>query len=78
MSRAEGSTPEIIFRSTDFPAHVSAPQLTPVDIEWKKYRLLSYRGGRLFRLGVGFFQNSPLKFKNSEGKVVYTYNPYFQ
>lgn len=77
MARAEGMTAEIIFLSTDFPQHVKDPQLTPATIEWDKYRLLSYRGGRLFRLGVGFFQNSPLQFQNAQGKVVYTYNPYF-
>lgn len=77
MAWAEGTTPETLFLSTDFPGHVSDAQLTPVAIEWDKYRLMSYRGGRLFRLGVGFFQNSPLQFKNAEGKVVFIYNPYF-
>ncbi|EOG5373763.1 IdsF [Cronobacter turicensis] len=77
MAQAEGTTPDIIFLSTDFPQHVSDPQLTPVDIEWQDYRLMRYRGGRLFRLAAGFFQNSPLMFKNSEGEVVFVYNPYF-
>ncbi|MGK9172022.1 IdsF [Yokenella regensburgei] len=77
MAKAEGTTPEMIFLSTDLPEHVNDPRLTPADIEWDKYDLMRYRGGRLFRMGVGFFQNSPLRFKNAEGKVVYTYNPYF-
>ena len=77
MARAEATTPEMIFVSNDLPAYVAAPELTPVEIDWEKYHLLRYRDGRLFRLGVGFFQNSPLMFQDAKGKVIYTWNPLF-
>ncbi|AYH17878.1 IdsF [Pectobacterium parmentieri] len=77
MAFAEGSNTGMMFISTDFPQHVIDKQLTPVPIEWDKYKIIRYRDGRLFRLAIGFFQNSPLKFKNSNGDVVFTYNPYF-
>ncbi|MEI7172374.1 IdsF, partial [Pectobacterium parmentieri] len=77
MAFAEGSNTGMMFISTDFPQHVIDKQLTPVPIEWDKYKIIRYRNGRLFRLAIGFFQNSPLKFKNSNGDVVFTYNPYF-
>ncbi|WP_420064963.1 IdsF [Pectobacterium colocasium] len=77
MAFAEGSTTGMMFISTDFPQHVVDKQLTPLPIEWNKYKIIKYRDGRLFRLGVGFFQNSPLRFINSEGKIVFAYRPYF-
>lgn len=77
MAFAEGSTTGMMFISTDFPQHVVNKELTPTPIEWGKYKIIRYRDGRLFRLAIGFFQNSPLKFQNSNGDVVFTYNPYF-
>ncbi|MCU1788110.1 IdsF [Pectobacterium polaris] len=77
MAFAEGATTGMMFISTDFPQHVVDKQLTPLPIEWNKYKIIKYRDGRLFRLGVGFFQNSPLRFINSEGKIVFAYRPYF-
>ncbi|MEI7159739.1 IdsF, partial [Pectobacterium parmentieri] len=49
----------------------------PLPIDWSKYKIIKYRDGRLFRLGVGFFQNSPLRFINEEGKIAFAYRPYF-
>ncbi|RLM17873.1 IdsF, partial [Brenneria alni] len=77
MAYAEGATTGMMFISSGFPQHVIDKQLTPVPIEWDEYELITYCGGRLFRLAAGFFQNSPLQFKNSDGKVVFVYNPYF-
>ncbi|HDR2587857.1 hypothetical protein [Enterobacter ludwigii] len=77
LAYAEGSTTGIIFVSTDFPAHVLDESLTPVPIDWSKYKLITYNHGRLFRMGVGYYQNSPLRFKNSNGVNVFSYNPYF-
>ncbi|PWC09491.1 IdsF [Brenneria roseae subsp. americana] len=77
MAFAEGVTTGMVFISTDFPQHVIDKQLTPTPIEWGKYKLITYRNGRLFRLAIGFFQNSPLKFQDPNGNVVFTYNPYF-
>ncbi|MFP1963056.1 IdsF [Lonsdalea quercina] len=77
MAFAEGTTTGMIFTSTDLPQHVVDKTLTPMPIEWDKYHLIKYRDGRLFRLGVGYYQHSPLRFKNKEGKFVFGYNPYF-
>ncbi|MEL7631832.1 IdsF [Pectobacterium aroidearum] len=77
MAFAEGVTTGMMFISTDFPQHVIDKDLTPAPIEWGKYKIIKYRDGRLFRLAFGFFQNSPLKFLNSNGDGVFTYNPYF-
>ncbi|AOR57561.1 IdsF [Pectobacterium parmentieri] len=77
MAFAEGSNTGMMFISTDFPQHVIDKKLTPLPIDWSKYKIIKYRDGRLFRLGVGFFQNSPLRFINEEGKIVFAYRPYF-
>ncbi|WP_031523860.1 hypothetical protein [Siccibacter colletis] len=77
MAWAEGTTPGVVLLSTDFPEHVVDKQYAPVPIAWDNYELKTYRGGRLFRLAAGFFQNSPLQFQNADGDVVFVYNPYF-
>lgn len=77
MAYAEGTTTGIVFVSTDFPAHVLDKSLIPVPIDWSKYKLITYNHGRLFRMGVGFYQNSPLRFKNDQNVSVFSYNPYF-
>ncbi|WP_437215949.1 IdsF [Pectobacterium sp. LFLA-215] len=77
MAFAEGATTGMMFISTDFPQHVIDKQYTPAPVVWNDYQLITYRGGRLFRLGVGFFQNSPLQFNNSQGEAVFNYSPYF-
>ena len=77
MAFAEGVTTGIIFISNDFPQHVMNKEFTPVPIEWDDYKLITYRDGRLFRLGVGFFQVSPLQFQDSKGDIAFGYNPYF-
>ncbi|AOR64222.1 IdsF [Pectobacterium wasabiae CFBP 3304] len=77
MAFAEGSNTGMMFISTDFPQHVIDKKLTPLPIDWSKYKIIKYRDGRLFRLGVGFFQNSPLRFINEEGRIVFAYRPYF-
>ena len=77
MAYAEGTTTGMMFVSTDFPAHVLDKSLTPTPIDWSKYTLMTYNHGRLFRMGVGYFQNSPLGFNNSKGKPVFGYSPYF-
>ncbi|MBA0169027.1 IdsF [Pectobacterium sp. CFBP8739] len=77
MAFAEGATTGMMFISTDFPQHVIDKKFTPLPIEWNKYKIIKYRDGRLFRLGVGYYQNSPLRFINSSGEIVFSYNPYF-
>ncbi|KLP46344.1 hypothetical protein [Enterobacter ludwigii] len=77
MAYAEGTTTGIMFVSTDFPEHVLNKSLTPVPIDWSQYKLITYKNGYLFRMGVGYYQNSPLKFKDSTGTAVFGYAPYF-
>jgi len=77
MAFAEGSTTGMMFISTGFPQRVIDKKLSPIPLEWEKYELVRYRGGRLFRLATGYNQNSPLRFKDSSGKIVFAYNPYF-
>ncbi|WP_173410213.1 IdsF [Serratia fonticola] len=77
MGVAEGTSPALMFISTDFPQHVADKSLTTLPISWDKYKLRTYRGGRLFRFSVGYYQHSPLRFQNAEGKLVFGYNPYF-
>ena len=74
---AEGISPGMMFLYSGLPERVIDPRLTPVPIQWNRYRLMTYSDGRLFRMGVGFIQNSPLKFQDAEGNVVFTWNPYF-
>ncbi|WP_343286295.1 IdsF [Serratia sp. 506_PEND] len=77
MAYAEGTTTGVMFVSTDFPEHVLDKSLTPVPIDWSQYKLITYKNGYLFRMGVGYYQNSPLKFKDSTGTAVFGYAPYF-
>lgn len=77
LAYAEGASQKLIFMSTDLPQNVANNNLRAMPIDWKKYRLKTYRGGRLFRMTVGFFENSPLKMMNADGKAVYAYAPYF-
>lgn len=77
IALSQGRTPDFIFSSTDLPAHVMSKDFTLAPINWDEYQLITYNNGRLFRLGVGFFQISPLQFVNSEGEISFGYNPYF-
>lgn len=77
MAFSEGTSPGMMFASSGFPGYVIDSEYTPVPIEWSEYDLETYRDGRLFRMAAGFFQNSPLSFKDHEGNIVFTYNPYF-
>lgn len=77
MSYATGSTLGITFISTGLPEHVINKNLTMIPINWGEYELITYRGGRLFRLAVGVFQSSPLQFQDSKGEAVFAYTPYF-
>lgn len=76
MGIAEGLSPDIVFESYNLPKNVADADLTPLDLEWDKYKLTTYCGGRVFRLTVGYYQNSPLRLKNKEGQIVYSYDPY--
>lgn len=76
MGEAEGISPDIVFESYDLPQNILDKNLTPTQLEWDKYKLTTYCGGRVFRLTSGIYQNSPLRLKNNEGKIVFSYDPY--
>ncbi|EAA9550942.1 hypothetical protein OY03_002750 [Salmonella enterica subsp. enterica] len=77
MGDAEGISPDIVFESYDLPKNVLDANLTPIDLEWKKYKLTTYCNGRVFRLSSGIYENSPLRLKNKNDEIVYSYTPYF-
>lgn len=77
MGAADGVSPEMVFISTDFPQHVVDKKLTLEPTVWNEYKLRTYCDGRIFRLAVGYFQSSPLRFKDESGDVIFSYNPYF-
>jgi hypothetical protein len=77
MGAAEGVSPELMFISTDFPQHVVDKKFTIEPTVWDDYRLKTYCDGRLFRLTKGYYQDSPLRFVETEGEAAFSYNPYF-
>lgn len=77
MGDAEGISPDIVFESYDLPKNVLDSSLTPLNLEWDKYKLTTYCGGRVFRLTRGIYQYSPLRFRNDQNEILYSYNPYF-
>lgn len=76
MGQADNISSDIIFESYGLSDKLINHDMSVVDLKWDGKKLISYCDGRLFRLAQGVYQNSPLKVKNKDGKVVYTYNPY--
>jgi hypothetical protein len=77
MGMAEGLSPEAIFESYNLPQSILDKKLIPIPLDWDNYVIKSYSNGRVFRLIKGINQNSPLRLKNKEQRIVYAYNPYF-
>lgn len=77
IGKAEGLSPDGIFSSYDLPEHISNIDLKPINFSLKDYKLKTYHNGRVFRLVDGIYENSPLRLKNKDGEIVYSYNPYF-
>lgn len=76
MGRAEGMSAESFFDSYGFAEKLTDPDLSPTELNVDKYKLVTYCDGRIFRLAHGVLQNSPLRLRNSEGRIVFAYNPY--
>lgn len=72
---SQSASPDFIFQSTGLAGLVADYTVAPID--WSKYKLIKYNSGKLFRLGVGFNQISPLIFVNADGEIQSSYNPYF-
>ncbi|MCC8466173.1 MULTISPECIES: hypothetical protein [Photorhabdus] len=74
---ANNSTEQVFFDSLDFKQDFdNGYQAVPID--WSKYKLIRYMGGRLFRLQLEHSNNSPLLIEdknNSENGR--TFSPYF-
>lgn len=73
----EGMTADAVFKSYDLEEYVLNEELTPVNFNLNDYKILTYSNGRVFRLAQGIDQNSPLRLKNKDGDIVFSYNPYF-
>ena len=76
MGDAEGISPDIVFESYNLPQNTLDTNLTLIDLEWEKYKLTTYCNGRVFRLSSGIYENSPLRLKNINDEIVYSYTPY--
>jgi hypothetical protein len=76
MGEAEGISPDIVFESYNLPQNALDINLFILNLDWEKYTLTTYCDGRVFRMARGIYQYSPLRLRNADGKVVYSYNPY--
>ncbi|MDX7986084.1 hypothetical protein FE392_01870 [Xenorhabdus sp. 12] len=72
---AENSSAKIFFDSMDFESKLN-DKFVVKEPDWKKYKLVSYKNGKLFRLERGVLGSSPIIFHNKENKKNYHYNPY--
>ncbi|MDX7999396.1 hypothetical protein FE394_09315 [Xenorhabdus sp. Reich] len=74
---ADNSNPKIFFNSMEFEEKIDSDKYTVrTEPEWKKFRLVSYKNGRLFRLEAGAHGRSPILFDNKETGKTATYSPY--
>ncbi|MCC8376230.1 MULTISPECIES: hypothetical protein [Photorhabdus] len=74
---ANNSTEQVFFDSLDFKQDFDN-NYQAVPIDWSKYKLIRYMGGRLFRFQLEHSNNSPLLIEdknNSENGR--TFSPYF-
>lgn len=76
MGKAEGISPDIVFESYNLPQTVLDNNLEVINLEWDKFKITSYCGGRVFRLTRGIYEYSPLRFKDKSGDIVFSYDPY--
>uniref|UniRef100_UPI0036D91FC0 hypothetical protein n=1 Tax=Photorhabdus sp. RM322S TaxID=3342825 RepID=UPI0036D91FC0 len=76
-AQANDSTEQSYFDSYDFKRDFdNGYQAVPID--WSKYKLVRYLGGRLFRFEIDKSNNSPLLFENkNDSEDGFTYSPYF-
>ncbi|MQL50576.1 hypothetical protein GEA64_22645 [Photorhabdus khanii] len=75
-SQANDSTEQIHFDSLDFK-HYFDKGYQAVPINWSKYKLVRYMGGRLFRFEVKDGIQSPLLIRDKNGENGFTFNPLF-
>ncbi|MBS9440339.1 hypothetical protein [Photorhabdus heterorhabditis] len=73
---AENSQPEIFFNSFGFKEKLENRNYVVRAPDWSKYRLISYKQGRLFRLEFGVWGGSPIRMDNKKEDKYFEYNPY--
>ncbi|ETS30171.1 hypothetical protein BB987_07910 [Photorhabdus temperata] len=75
-AQANDSTEQSYFDSLDFGRNFDdGYQAIPID--WRKYKLVRYLGGRLFRFEIEDSNNSPLLIRDKNGENGRTFSPYF-
>ncbi|MBD2812824.1 hypothetical protein ID853_18590 [Xenorhabdus sp. Vera] len=72
---ADNSSAKIFFDSMDFDEDINGNSVIK-EPDWDKYKLVSYKNGRLFRLEKGIFGSSPIIFHNKKNGRNTTYSPY--
>nr|WP_142011269.1 hypothetical protein [Serratia fonticola] len=77
MGVAEGVSSDTIFESYNLPKNILRKDLSPINLDWGGYKIITYCNGRVFRLAKGIYQNSPLRLRDSDGDIIFSYNPYF-
>jgi hypothetical protein len=76
MGRVEGISPDLLFKSYGLEGKLKDQGLSPIPLDVDSYKLVTYGDGRVFRLALGIYQNSPLRLKDNTGRAVFSYNPY--
>ncbi|MDC9594934.1 hypothetical protein [Xenorhabdus sp. IM139775] len=72
---ADNSSAKIFFDSMGFEEDISGNSVIK-EPDWDKYKLVSYKNGRLFRLEKGVRGSSPIIFHNKKNGGDTTYSPY--
>ncbi len=75
-SQANNSTEQIHFDSLDFK-HYFDKGYQAVPIDWNKYKLVRYMGGKLFRFELNDSIKSPLLIRDKNGENGQIFNPLF-
>ncbi|NHB93735.1 hypothetical protein [Photorhabdus cinerea] len=72
----ENSRPETFFNSFGFKEILDDKNYVVRAPDWSRYKLVSYKEGRLFRLEEGALGSSPLVLDNKATNKNFEYNPY--
>ncbi|WP_244866753.1 hypothetical protein [Photorhabdus heterorhabditis] len=75
-AQANNSTEQSYFDSLDFKRNFD-DGYRAIPIDWRKYKLVRYLGGRLFRFEIEDSNNSPLLIRDRNGENGRTFSPYF-
>lgn len=66
----------LLFKPYGLEGKLKDQELSPIPLDVDSYKLVTYGDGRVFRLALGIYQNSPLRLKDNTGRAVFSYNPY--